>query len=207
MRCQILNIGSDSGIHGSLRALLEAEGLISVQHIEMGALALEILRKLPESELPHVVIVPFRLADLTALEFVTGMGSHQRLRSVRMVVWGSNVPAHMIERMYRAGAASVVLGQLNTTHLDAMRQFCRDCTETDVRRDERRNAISPALLQSGEKGIRNARLGALFVRTGCISAALWMCSFLPGSRANKKLDFAALPVYAALTCAGFTLRR
>src|SRR6266550_4273439 len=165
LRCQILNIGPDSGIHGSLRALLEAEGLISVQHITVGALALAILRELSESELPHVVIIPFRLADLTALDFIAEMRSHQRLRSMRIVVWGSNIPAHVIERMYCAGADCVHLGQFNTTHLDAMRQLCRDCTETDVWRNERRYAISSTLLQSGENAVRNARLGTLFVWT------------------------------------------
>ena len=78
----------------------------------------------------------------------------------------------------RAGAACVLLGQFNSTHVDALRQFCRDCTETDVRRNTRRYSVSSALLQSAETAVRNARLGALFVWTGCISAALWMCAFL-----------------------------
>jgi len=151
------------------------------------------------------VIIPFRLADLTALDFIAEMRSHQRLRSMRIVVWGSNIPAHVIERMYCAGADCVHLGQFNTTHLDAMRQLCRDCTETDVWRNERRYAISTTLLQSGEKAVRNARLGTLFVWTGCISTALWMCSLLQVGGAHINVDFAPLPVYAALAYAGVAL--
>lgn len=205
MRCRILNIGPDSGIQGSLRIQLEAEGLISLQHLQTEARALNVLHKLPESELPHIVLIPFQLPVAKTLDLIESMRSHQRLRPVRIVVWGPNISSHQIDRIYEAGAACVLPGQFDMKHLDAMRVFCRICTAADQQGNQPRQVIKSSLLQSPEKGFRNMKLGTLLVLTGCISAALWMCSLLQIGRPGAKLDLMPLPVYAALACAGASL--
>ncbi len=131
MHCRILNIGPDSGVHRSLMEFLEAEGLGTPQHIETGAIALDILSQLPESELPHIIVIPFRLPVLTGVDFIVRLRLHERLRSIPIFVWGPQIPADEIERIYTAGGAGVFPGQFNSLHLESLRQFCRtwSCTE------------------------------------------------------------------------------
>jgi CheY-like chemotaxis protein len=205
LRCRILNIGLDSGIHGSLKTQLEAEGLISLQHIDMEVLAISVLRQIPASELPHLVLVRHQLPVTTTLDLIAQMRSLPRLQAVRILVWGSSIPSHQVDWLYRAGAACVLPSQLNLKHLDIMREFSRVCTEAGGQKKEPRHAIAAPLLTYGEKDVRNVKLGALFVWTGCISAILWMSSFLQLARSSTRVDLMPLPVYAALAWAGISL--
>lgn len=205
MRCRILNIGPDSGIHGLLRERLEAERLISLQHIETDSLALEIMCQLTRSELPHIVLIPFQLPDRKILDIIARMRSHEHLQYVRIFVWGSSIPSHRIDWMYEAGAACILPGQFTIEHLDAMRVFCHICTEADRREKHPRQAITPALLMSGEKKIRNAKLGTLFFWTGCLSAVLWGCSVPQLDATQTIAELTSFSIYVALACAGIVL--
>ncbi len=206
MRCRILDIGPDSGVHRLLGSL-EIEGLGIPQHIETGGIALDILCQLPESELPHIVVIPFRLPILTGVDFIVRMRSHQRLRSIPIFVWGSHIPASEIDQTYSAGAACVLPGPFSTVHLDALREFCRNgsCIEGGVPSKRPADGMTSALSHSSEKAVRNMQLGALFVWTGCISTALWIGAFLQLNRHYAVIDFVPLPVYAALASVGFSL--
>ena len=186
---------------------LEAEGLGTPQHIETGAIALDILSQLPESELPHIIVIPFRLPILTGVDFIVRLRLHERLRSIPIFVWGPQIPADEIERIYTAGGAGVFPGQFNSLHLESLRQFCRtwSCTETDLPSNQPRSAITTALLHTGEKAVRNARLGALFVWTGCISTLLWICALMQLGTSGPAAELVPLSVYAALVSAGFSL--
>ena len=82
VHCRILNIGADSEAYRLLQELAQSEPLIRMQHQEMGSVALEHLLNLPESELPHLVLIPFRSPIVTSLEFTSAMHSHEQLRSV-----------------------------------------------------------------------------------------------------------------------------
>jgi len=101
----------------------------------------------------------------------------------------------------------VLLGQFGTSHLDAVRRFCRDWTgiETAVTVNPSLRATSPISQQTGKEGGRNVRLGTLFVWTGCVSAALWLFGFLQFTSSYKVVDLAPLPVYASLAGAGLSL--
>ena len=207
MHCHILNIGPDLDVHRSLMEFMEAEGLGTPQHIETGAIALGILGQLPEPELPHIVVIPFRLPILTGVDFIARMRSHERLRSIPIFVWGPHIPADEIKQIYTAGGACVFPGEFNSLHLEALRQFCRTWsgTETDLASDKPRPALTTALLRTGEKAVRNARLGGLFVWTGCISTLLWLCALLLLGTSGPEADLAPLSVYAALVYPGFSL--
>jgi len=205
---RILNVGPDSGVRSSLRELVaQTEGLVLLQHIETGSIALDILSKLPESELPHILIIPFRLPILTSLDFISAMHSHQRLRSIPILVWWPEMEVQEIKQLYQGGATCVLLGQFGTSHLDAVRRFCRDWTgiETAVTVNPSLRATSPISQQTGKEGGRNVRLGTLFVWTGCVSAALWLFGFLQFTSSYKVVDLAPLPVYASLAGAGLSL--
>jgi len=207
MRCRIFNIGPDSGGHRSLLGALEVEGLGTTQHIETGAIALGILCQIPEFELPHIVIIPFRLPILTGVDFVVRMRSHERLRSIPIFVWGAHIPAGEIDEIYTAGAACVLPGHFNTTHLNALRQFCRNSRyiASDVPSNQPTDGIASALPHTREKAVRDVPLGALLVWMGCISTALWICAFLKLNTSYAVADLVPLPVYAALASAGFSL--
>ena len=208
MHYRILNVGPDSGVRSSLRELVaQTEGLVLLQHIETGSIALDILSKLPESELPHIVIIPFRLPILTSLDFISAMHSHQRLRSIPILVWWPEMEVQEIKQLYQGGATCVLLGQFGTSHLDAVRRLCRDWTviETAVTVNPSLRATSPISQQTGKEGGRNVRLGTLFVWTGCVSAALWLFGFLQFTSSYKVVDLAPLPVYASLAGAGLSL--
>ena len=206
MRCQILCIGTDSAIHGSVRTLLEAEGLIAVQHVESADAALAILDHAHETELPHILMIQFDLGSSAALDFVLEIRSNHWMRATGLVVWGSKIPAHLIEGMYAAGADCVQIGQFTTERLEPLRQFCRTCTIADEGTKNRRPIQLTSTRATNQRAQRNIRLGKLFVRTACLSAALWVCS-VPGTPIRQPADLAPGFVYAGLTFAGVTLRR
>jgi hypothetical protein len=135
------------------------------------------------------------------------MRSHERLRAIPIFVWGPHIPAGEIHQIYTAGAACVLPGHFSTLHLDALRQFCHNCSciETDVPSNKPADGFTAALLHTGEKAVRNAQLGALFVWTGCISTGLWMCAFLQLGTSYAAADLVPLTLYAALASAGFSL--
>ena len=209
LRCQILNIGPDPGVRKSISETIEAEGLASVQHVETGFIALDMLDKLPDSELPNIVVLPFRLPILKAIDIIAGMHSRPQLRSIPILIWGAQIPKDEIDQLHATGAARVLPGEFSATHVDALLHFCRNRMSREAvgasRRRRRRYAIACALLDAGENAARNARLGALFVWTGCISSVLWMGSFLHLGMSYTESDLAPVPVYTALTLAGLTL--
>ena len=209
MRCRILNIGPDLGVRKSISESIEADGLASVQHVETGSIALEVLDKLPNSELPDIVVLPFRLPILKAIDIIARMQSRQQLRHIPILIWGAPIPKDEIDQLHATATARVLPGEFSTTHLDALLHFCRNRMSRDTagvpRPRRRRYTIASALFHAGENAARNAQLGALFVWTGCISSVLWMCSFLHLGMSYTESDLAPVPVYTALTLAGLTL--
>lgn len=207
VHCRILNVGPDSEVQCLLRQLLHTEELVSVQQVETGSIALDVLSRLPESELPHLVVIPFQLPILTGLDFIAAMRSHPQLRSIPVVVWGAEIQARVIDQIHKDGAAGVLLGHFGTAHVNALWQFCRKLTATDasVTKNPSQYAITFPSQRTGEQGGRDVRLGTLFVWTGCFSAVLWICAFLEFASSYKLIDLAPLPVYGGLACAGFSL--
>jgi len=203
--CRILNVGPDADVRRSLRELVQTEGVL-LQHIETGLLAFDELTKLQETELPDIVIIPFRLPILTAFDFISAMHSHQRLGSIPILVWWPEMEEQEINQLYRAGAACVLLGQLDTTHLEAVRRFCRSWNGIEpVAMNPSPEEISSTLRQADEQGDRNVQLGTLFVWTGCVSAVLWGWASLQPANSHQAVDLAPLPVYGSLACAGLSL--
>ena len=201
--CSILNIGLDSEVCRSLEKLLE-EGA-SLQHIETGTIALDILRELPESELPHIIVIPFRLPILWGADFVAEMRRNPQLRSIPVFVWGAHMRSEEIQKLYEGGASSVLPGDFNSLHLEALRQFCRNriCIEADLPRGKPRS--EGIVHDSDPEPVRNARLGVLFLWTACISTVLWGCSLLQLGTTYSSADLAPLPIYGALASAGVSL--
>jgi CheY-like chemotaxis protein len=204
----IFNLGTDTEVQHSLGALLKAGESASLQNIETGAIALEMLLKLPDSELPQLVITPFRLPIMKGADFIAAMRSHERLRGIPILVWGAQIPANEIGRLNSAGATLVLEGHFDSAHLEAVRQLCPQCfrsASATPGSPRRRYTITSVLRDAGERAARNARLGGLFAWTGCISAVLWMWAFVQLGMSYTAADLAPLPVYAALTSAGFLL--
>jgi CheY-like chemotaxis protein len=207
LSCILFNVGTDLDARRSLAALAK-DGAASLQHVETGAIALQTLLELSESELPDVVVIPFRLPIMTGVDFVTEMRSHERLQHIPILVWGAHIAANEVERIYAAGASRVVDGQFHSVHLEAVRQLCPSyfCPGSEQPRSPRRRyAITSALRNAGEAAARNARLGKLFAWTGCLSSVLWMWAFVQLGLSYTMADLAPLPVYGALASAGFSL--
>jgi CheY-like chemotaxis protein len=207
LSCTIFNVGTDLDARRSLGALAK-DGAASLQHVETGAIALETLLQLSESELPDVVVIPFRLPIMTGVDFVTEMRSHECLRHIPILVWGAHIAADEVERIYAAGASRVVDGRFGAAHLEAVRQLCPTCfcSGPELPRSARRRyAITAALRNASDPAARNARLGKLFAWTGCLSSLLWMWAFVQLGMSYTMADLAPLPVYGALASAGFSL--
>jgi hypothetical protein len=175
MHCHILNIGPDSEVQRSLKEFMETEGLGTPRHIETAGIAIDVLSQLPECELPHIIVIPFRLPILSSVDFIVRMRLHERLQSIPIFVWGPHIPAHEIHQMYTAGAACVLPGQFSSVHLVALRQFLRNCIciETGATGNKPLSEITSVLRHTAEKAFGNAQLGAVFAWTGCISTVFW----------------------------------
>jgi CheY-like chemotaxis protein len=206
VHCRILNVGPDADARRLLGELAQTDGLV-LQHIETGSVALEALSKLPEAELPHLVIIPFRLPILMAVDFISVMHSHQQLRSIPILVWGPETEAQEVDRMFEAGEVCVLLGKFGTMHLDAVRHLCRNSTgiEPAVAETPSLRAANATSQPTGEQRDRNVELGLLFVWAGCISAVFFVCAFPQLGGSNKVVDLAPLPVCGSLAGAGFSL--
>jgi len=124
--CRILNIGPDAGVKRLLGAFAQSDRSVSIDYLETGTIALDLLTKLRKSELPDIVIIPFRLPILNGRDFIIEMRSQQELEAIPIFVWGSEIPGNEIDQLYRAGATCVFLGQFNSVHLNALRQFVSD---------------------------------------------------------------------------------
>jgi CheY-like chemotaxis protein len=204
---RILNVGPDPGVRDALRGLVQADRFLSLRHAETASVAFDVLRELADSDLPHLVIVPCRLPVLTCVDFITAVYSHPRLRSIPILVWGPRIRADEIDQIYATGAACVLPGPFSRVHLDAVRQLCHSYTgtEPDVPLIKPPRTSTRALFPTREKAVRNAKLGTLFVWTGCISAAFWVCAFFRPATSFRGTDLTPLLVYAALTYAGMSL--
>jgi len=211
LHCRILNVGPDPDARRLLRELAQTEAGVLLQQIETGSDALDALKHLPESELPNIVIIPFRLAILTSLDFIFGMQSEERLSSIPVLVWGPRIEPWEMGQLYTAGAASVLLGDFDATHLNAMRNFCRSWTglEPVVTVNSTDEARNPSSRKTDGQSFRDVRLGRLFLWTGSTSAAFWVWSVIQLGASYRLIDLLPIPIYASLTCAGLflTVRR
>ena len=204
MDCRILNIGADSEAHRLLQELVQSEPLLKLQHQEMGSTALEHLLNLPESELPHLVLIPFRLPIVTSLEFTSALRSNERFRSVAILVWGAEITAVQMSELYKAGATSVLLGEFGKKHLEVVQRFGLGIdalvpSTTPITAFLARHSSSPRCRHP------DVQLGTLFIWTGCLCAALWVCAVMRFGSSYRITDLAPALVYIALTCAGLSL--
>jgi len=112
---------------------------------------------------------------------------------------GAHIPAGEIDEIYTAGAACVLPGHFNTTHLNALRQFCRNSRyiASDVPSDQPVDGITSALPIPAKRPFENSA-HCLYGWMGCISAALWICAFLKPNTSYAVADLVPVPVYAAL---------
>ncbi len=205
-QCRILNVGPDPEVRSLLRDLVKTEGLVLLQHIETGSLALNALTNLPDVEQPHLVVVSFRLPVLTGLDFIRQLRSHQQLRSIDIFVWGPEIRADEIDQLHKAGAACVFLGEFDANHLEFVRRFVRIATGQELESPTIPSSrVASTRPTASTKSDRDARLGTMFAWAGCLSASLWACASLGPS--YHAVDLLPLPVYVALTCAGFVLMR
>ena len=203
VQCRILNVGPNLQARRLLQELVQTDEPVCLRHIETGFIALDQLARLPATELPHLVIVPSRLPILTGLDFIAQMQTHEHLRSIPVLVWGTEIPAAQIDEMQRIGVGDVFLGEFGTIHLAAIRRFVGSVTGVE---GNVQGVPPPSQVTSrriSPKAKRDAKLGKLFAWAGCISTLLWLCTFI--GRSYDASDIVPLPVYAALTCAGFLL--
>jgi CheY-like chemotaxis protein len=180
---------------------------VSIYHIETGTIGLDILGNLPESDVPDMVIVPFRLPILTGLDFIVAMRSNERLRAIPVIVWGTQMQVDEINEMYSAGATCVLPGKFNATHVDGLKRFVFNTTgvRCNVAIERKESRASLKLRGAGGMVDGNARLGMLFTWSACVSMVLWMLAFLQFGDSYDTIDLAPLPVYASLAFAGLSL--
>ncbi len=185
---------------------MQTEERVSVQYLETGSVALDILSRLPQSELPDIIVVPFRLPVLTGFDFIAMIRRYERLRNVPVFVWGAEIQPGDIEQMYQAGTACLP-GYFGPTHLDVLRQVCRKRNATAARMSKERslNATKASAQRNRGSADRDLRLGMLFAWTGCISAVLWVYALLQLGTPRLEDNLAPLTIYAALESAGLLL--
>ena len=203
--CRILNVGPDPDARRLLDELAQTEEGVSLQHVEVGSVALEGLKQLPESDLPSIVIIPFRFAILTSHDFLSGMQSHEQLRAIPVLIWGPQIELWEMGQLYREGATSVLLGDFNAAHLEAVRHFCRASagvkpvvagyTAPEAPKSSHRKADSQS----------DVHLGRLFLWSGGISAVCWVCSVLRFGASYTLIELAPASIHTSLTCAGLFL--
>ena len=192
--------------NGCSERLVQSGDPVLLQHIETGSLALDELLRLPRTELPNIIIISFRLPILTGLDFILAMRSNEDLRSIPIVVWGSEIRAEEIDQMHEAGAACVFLGEFDAVHLEAVRRYLgmpssAAVGEAKTPRPSRETSKRDRIATS--RPDRDVQLGTMFTWAGCLPAVLWLIAFLGGS--YSRIDVAPLAVYAGLTCAGLVL--
>jgi CheY-like chemotaxis protein len=207
-RCRVVNIGPDVDVRRLLTEFLKTYDCVSIRHIETGTIGLDILGNLPESDIPDIVIVPFRLPILTGLDFIVAMRSHGQLRAIPIIVWGPQMQVEEINEMYGAGATCVLPGKFNATHVDGLKRFVFNTTGVSCNVAIQQKASRAVLKQRPERGRMvngNARLGTLFTLSACVSIVLWMLAFLQFGNSYETIDLAPLPVYASLAFAGLSL--
>ena len=199
-RYRILNVGPNLDARKLLNEFALSDPLISVEHVETGTKALDILGT-PSSTVPDVIVIPFRLPIMTAVDYIVKMHSDQRLCTIPVFVWGPRIWPDEVQRAYKAGATCVLLGEFSAVHVDVLRQLCRKASH-DVA-SHQIDDIKPSIPQNRGMIEKNVRLGLLFAGAGCISALFWVCGTLSSQQEN--IAFAPLPVYAALMSAGVLL--
>ncbi len=193
---RVVNIGPDLNARRLLDELVRNEAGVAIEYLETGTMALEVLLGLSEDELPAAIVIPFRLPLMTAIDFIAKLHLRERLLSIPILIWGPRIFPDEIDIAYKAGAAAVLMGEFGTTHLEALRRLCGNASG-----DPNILAIRDSR-PIREIKQRNARLGELFVSSGCLSASFWTVESLLKSH---QAAFAPLSVYAALMAGGATL--
>jgi|SRR5215469_3633900 len=204
---RILNVGPDPEAQRLLGELAQTEEGISLHHIEVGSVALEFLTHLPESDLPSIVIIPFRFAILTSHDFILSMQAHERLSAIPVLVWGPEIELWEMGQLCREGATSVLLGDFSNPHLDAVRHFWRAWAgHKPVLTARSLPEVKKSIFQKDSRASdRDFRLGTLFLWSGCISAACWVWSVFRFGTSYTLIDLAPVSVHISLTCAGLFL--
>ena len=99
---------------------------------------------------------------------------------------------------------SVLLGEFGKKHLEAVQKFGLGIDDLVLSTTQITALLAP---YSSSPRCRhpNVQLGTLFICTGCLCAALWVCAVMRFGSSYRIIDLAPALVYIALTCAGLSL--
>lgn len=105
-RFKILTVDDDEDIRNSLNALLEMEGFDSIW-AKNGQVALEYLRRVPDLELPDMVLLDYMMPIMNGQEFYQQLMSDKRLSHLPVVVMTANGNlVHVMEKVQAEGFMS-----------------------------------------------------------------------------------------------------
>jgi CheY-like chemotaxis protein len=105
--CRILNICESEPEYLLLRRAFEGEPRLLLERCESGIAALNDLRERRASDLPDVVVIPWRLPMLTSREFIDEMKADERLSAIPIIVL-ADVSGNEASDLRDAGAACVL---------------------------------------------------------------------------------------------------
>ncbi len=86
---KILTVDDDEDIRMAVSSMLEMEGFESVW-AKNGQVALEYLKRVPDSELPDLVLLDFMMPIMNGQDFFKAMHNDQRLKKIPVVMMTAN---------------------------------------------------------------------------------------------------------------------
>lgn len=101
---KILTVDDDEDLRNSLAALLELEGFESVW-AKNGQVALEYLKRVPDPELPDLVLLDYMMPVMNGADFHHGLKEDPRLANIPVVMMTANGNlVSVMEKVEEAGA-------------------------------------------------------------------------------------------------------
>lgn len=102
---------------------------IKVESVSDGREALTKLKELPETELPSLVILDYKMPYLSAGEVLEALQPDARYANVPKVCWSSSRREEDIKRCMKAGACNYFQKPSNTSELRSMAQKMLECRD------------------------------------------------------------------------------
>lgn len=101
---KILTVDDDEDLRNSLTSLLELEGFESVW-AKNGQVALEYLKRVPDAELPDLVLLDYMMPVMNGADFHQGLRLDPRLAEIPVVMMTANGNLiNVMEKVESAGA-------------------------------------------------------------------------------------------------------
>lgn len=101
---KILTVDDDEDLRNSLTSLLELEGFESVW-AKNGQVALEYLKRVPDAELPDLVLLDYMMPVMNGADFHQGLRLDPRLAEIPVVMMTANGNLiNVMEKVEAAGA-------------------------------------------------------------------------------------------------------